>query len=92
MRLLSPTELAIRQGFNPDVNAVPNRPVRLLFRDHIGTYQAEWLAISGERQRWWNAITGDLVQGTVIGWRLPEPDYLPPHRRPHVVPGLGEQP
>ena len=45
-------------------------PVEVLCEDHSGTYQLPFACrfING---RWRNDDSGDAVEATVIGWRLP---------------------
>lgn len=55
-----------------DGNGEPpaDRPLQVLCEDHSGTYQLPFACrwVDGE---WHNSESGDTVQATVIGWRLP---------------------
>ena len=48
----------------------PGIPVEVLCEDHSGTYQLPFACrfVDG---RWHNDESGDAVEATVIGWRLP---------------------
>ncbi len=48
----------------------PDEPVQVLCEDKSGTYLLPFACIHTGGQ-WRNAVTGDLVEAQVIGWRLP---------------------
>ncbi|UGV25691.1 hypothetical protein E0H22_08345 [Rhodopseudomonas boonkerdii] len=46
----------------------PGEPVQVLCEDKSGTYLLPFVCTHADGQ-WRNAVTGDLVQALVIGWR-----------------------
>lgn len=45
------------------------QPVQVLCEDKSGTYLLPFVCVHTEGQ-WRNAVTGDLVEAHVVGWRL----------------------
>ena len=56
--------------FNGNGEPPPDQPVQVLCEDHSGTYQLPFACrwVDGE---WRNNESGDIVEATVVGWRLP---------------------
>ena len=56
--------------FNGSGEPPPDQPVQVLCEDHSGTYQLPFTCrwVAGE---WRNSVSGDIVEATVVGWRLP---------------------
>jgi hypothetical protein len=56
--------------FDGEGEPPPGLPVQVLCEDHSGTYQLPFACryIDG---RWRNGDSGQAVEATVIGWRLP---------------------
>jgi hypothetical protein len=56
--------------FNGQGDPMPDQAVQVLCEDHSGTYQLPFPCKFSDG-RWHNAESGDLVEATVVGWRLP---------------------
>ena len=56
--------------FNGVGDPGPGTAVQVLCEDHSGTYQLPFPCLFADGI-WRNAQTGDLVEATVVGWRLP---------------------
>ena len=58
--------------FTTECHPAPDSLVEVLCEDHVGTYLLPFVCRStGDGYR--NAQTGELIEGTVVGWREPEP-------------------
>ena len=64
-------------GFATVASPAPDTLVELLCEDHVGTYLLPYRCRS-TAEGFRNERTGELIQGSVIGWRVP----VPSHRRP----------
>ena len=68
-----PTRAARLDDFITDATPSPDRLVELLCEDHVGTYLLPFLCrITAEGYR--NQRTGELITGSVVGWRDPKRD------------------
>jgi hypothetical protein len=52
----------------------PGQAVEVLCEDHSGTYQLPFPCLYTDG-KWHNQGSGDVVEATVVGWRLPQADY-----------------
>lgn len=59
--------------FNGEGTPLPAESVQVLCEDKSGTYLLPFVCVHADG-RWRNAVTGDLVEAAVIGWRSVRPD------------------
>jgi hypothetical protein len=62
------TRSARLESFVTDRPPQPNLQVQALAEDHVGTYILPF-PCANTNGGWWNAVTGEPVQVSIIGWR-----------------------
>lgn len=55
-------------AFITDQDPCPDVPVQVLCEDHVGTYLIPF-PCHHTAGTWLNTATGEIIEGTVVGWR-----------------------
>jgi hypothetical protein len=64
-------------GFTTDASPAPDTLVEVLCEDHVGTYVLPYRCRS-TAEGFRNERTGELIESSVVGWRVPRANRADP--------------